>query len=72
VITAVPQLIPVTRPSDEIIGATAVLLLDQVPPDVGSVSVVVRPLHMLVVPAIAAGLGYTVIGEVIRQPVGKV
>jgi hypothetical protein len=53
-------------------GATAELLLVQLPPGVGSVSVVVRPLQMLVVPAIAAGLGYTVIGVVIRQPVGNV
>ena len=53
---ATPVMIPVLEPA----VATAVLLLDQVPPVIASVSSVVAPLHTAVVPNIAVGVGLTV------------
>ena len=60
-IVEVPAATPVTMPEEEPMVATEVLLLVHVPPLVASVSVVVWPVHTLVVPAIAAGVGFTVI-----------
>ena len=52
--------------------AIAVLLLLHTPPEVASVSVVVRPTHTFVVPPIAAGFGLTVKLVTAKQPVLRV
>jgi len=57
VIVVKPAVIPVTTPVPGFMVATDVVLLAHVPPGVGSVSVVVRPVHTLLVPAIAPGSG---------------
>lgn len=59
---------PVTMPV-ELIDAIAVLLLLHVPPLVALVSVVVLPTQVLAVPAIVAGVAFTVTINVERQPV---
>ena len=41
--------------------AIAVALLDQVPPDIPSVSVVVLPVQIVVMPVMGVGAGLTVI-----------
>lgn len=64
-----PADIPVVTPVDELIVATAVVLLLQVPDGVASLSAVVRPWHTVRVPAIAAGNGLTVNADVVIQPV---
>ena len=56
----VPNATPVKSPVVDPIVATAVLLLVHVPPVDELVRVVVEPLHTVVVPAIAAGEGFTV------------
>ena len=56
--TAVPAVTPVVTPDVLPIVATAVLLLLQVPPPL-LVRVVVNPTHMVVVPLIDPGLGFT-------------
>ena len=58
---------PVVEPT----VATAVLLLLHMPPGVTSLSVVEKPGQTLVVPVIDAGFGFTVTGETVLQPVGK-
>lgn len=70
VIMAVPAEIPFMVPPPAV--ATEVLLLDQVPPDVASRSVLVAPSHALVVPVIDAGRGVTVIDVEVEQPVPNV
>jgi len=49
--------------------ATEGRLLVQVPPGVGSTSVVVPPTHIFVVPTIAAGVAITLNDDVALQPV---
>ena len=56
----VPADTPITRPVDEPIVATGVMLLLQVPPVVASLSKVVAPTHTLAVPVIAGGPEVTV------------
>lgn len=67
---AVPAAPPVTVPATTV--ATVVLLLLHTPPVVVSVRAVVSPAHILLVPLIAAGLGFTVNEVVVIQPVGSV
>lgn len=50
---------------------TARLLLDQVPPEVVSDRVVVKPVQTSNVPLIGAGIGFTVTTIVAMHPVGK-
>ena len=57
VITAVQQAEPVVPP----IVTLPVVPLTQLPPAVASLKVMQLPLHILVPPVIAAGVGYTVI-----------
>ena len=71
---AFPAAMPVTIPVAELIVATAVLVLLHVPHAVASDKFVVRPVHTLVTPVIAAGVRFTVITCVVfaPQPVLKV
>lgn len=46
------------------------LLLVHIPPDVAELSVVVTPVHTVVVPVIVAGSAFTVIVLVARAPHG--
>ena len=57
---AVPADAPVTIPVDEPMPATPVELLDQTPPEVESVSVIVPPIHMGTEPTTEAGPPITV------------
>ena len=59
-IVLVPEETPVATPVVEIIVATVVVPLDQVPPEVRSVSAVVNPAQTERAPLIAAGNGFTV------------
>lgn len=68
---AVPADTPQTTPVEEPTVTVAELLL-HVPPGVPSVSVVHVPTHMLKVPDIADGLGFTVTGVVVKQPVDEI
>ncbi len=52
--------------------ATAVLLLNHVPPVVVLASVDVEPSQALNVPVIEAGLAFTVVDSLREQPVGSV
>ena len=63
---------PVRIPVDTPIVPTAVLLLLQVPPVVASVSVVVVPAQIGVVPIMPTGVGFTAITVVVLHPPGKV
>ena len=63
-----PDMMPVPVP----ILAIAVALLLQLPPVVPSVSVVVKPTHTALDPAMAAGNGLTVTVAVEKHPVGNV
>ena len=65
-----PELVTATPVADPIV-ATAVLLLLHVPPSDPSLNDVVTPAHTLVVPAIDAGIGLTVIGVAARHPVAN-
>ena len=67
-IVVVPAMRPETMPELVPTVATDILLLIHVPPP-ASLRAVVRPAHTLVVPVIADGKGFTVISEVIIQPV---
>ena len=67
----VPEVTPVTTPVAEPIVALA-LLIDQLPPVVPSLKVVVEPTQTLVVPVIEDGRALMVITEVMKQPVPKV
>ena len=53
-------------------GATIVLLLIHVPPEVTSVNAVVSPEHTAVAPIITPGNGFTITVVVAEQVVGKV
>jgi hypothetical protein len=55
---AVPALTPVINPVAELIVATPVLLLLQVPPLVALVKVVVAPTHIVFAPLIAGVLQF--------------
>jgi hypothetical protein len=55
VIIAVPAITPVTIPVREPTVAIVVLLLDQVPPPVESLNMVVEPTHTDVSPVIIGG-----------------
>lgn len=66
-ITAVPTEMPVTIPDDEPIIAFVLLLL-QVPPEEGLLSVVVCPIQTYEVPLIVPGIGYTVALTIARHP----
>ena len=61
VIVDVPANTPATTPVPDPIAALAGALLIHVPPDVPSVSVAVAPAQIAGLPAIAAGIGFTVI-----------
>jgi len=58
---------PVTIPEVPTV-AIAVLPLTHVPPGVASVSVTVEPTHTNAVPPIEAGVAFTVIVFIVRQP----
>ena len=69
---AVPPLIPVTvpvlLPTIAVVGAP----LLQEPPASGSVNVVVDPTHIVALPLMADGSGFTVTTAVAVQPKGNV
>ena len=65
---AVPADIPVTVPVVAPTVAVPAALLLQVPPLVAQASVVVAPTHIVVMPVMAAGAGFTVIGFTAVQP----
>ena len=58
-------------PDDDPMVALVTSLLLHVPPPVASLNVVENPLHIVNVPVIAAGTGFTVAAAVVMQPVGK-
>lgn len=68
---AVPVAIPVSMPDVKPIVATPVLLLPQEPPPVLLLSVEVVDWHIVVVPAIAEGVGLIVTIAVTWQPVAS-
>ena len=68
---AVPNVAPVTTPV-LLIGAMPGALLVHTPPGVMSLNVTVEPIHTLLLPLIAAGIGCTVAIAVMIQPVGNV
>jgi hypothetical protein len=72
VIVAVPEATPDTTPVDAPMAATAVLLLVQVPPPVVLVSIVVEPTQTVCVPAIFAGVAFTVTTDVLKQALASV
>ena len=63
-----PAVTPVTTPLELPTVARAVFPLVHVPPAVDDESVVVLPMHVCAVPAIAAGTGLTVTSRVLKQP----
>jgi hypothetical protein len=66
----VPADTPVTLPAELTLATDVLLLVHDTMPDVLLVSVVLRPMHMVVLPATdAAGLGLTVNTSVFAQPV---
>jgi hypothetical protein len=71
VIFTVPAATPVTTPLPVTV-AVAVLLLLHVPPETASLSVVVEPTHVNIVPVIAVAGPETVIVAVLAQPVDSV
>ena len=71
VIVAPPAETPVAMPAPDM-DAIEVLLLLHVPPAVASLSGTEYPMHIDVLPVIAAGKGLTVITVVAKQPVGNV
>ena len=68
---AVPRLTPVTTPPAST-EPTAGRVLLQVPPVVASASEVVLPIHICGLPVMGSVGGFTFIGAVTKQPVGKV
>lgn len=64
----VPAETPVTTPVPEITVATAVLLLDHVPPEFGLPKVVLLPAHTVADPVIAPGVWFTVTTEPTGDP----
>lgn len=69
-VVATATLPPVTTPVPGTTGAIADGVLVHVPPAVASLSVVVLPVHTVVVPVIAAGNGLTVMTADTLQPLG--
>ena len=67
-ITTLPVALPLTTPVADPIGAIALLLLLQVPPDVASLSTALPPTQILDGPLTGAGLTLTVTGAVVVQP----
>ena len=67
VMAAVPAVIPVTTPVDEMVAADRLPLI-HVTPGVASVSVIIDPAHTLPAPVIAAGVAFTVTVAVTVQP----
>jgi hypothetical protein len=63
-----PTLTDVTNPVLEFTVATAGLAIDHVPPGVGSVAVVVDPLHIAAALAIGSGNGLVVTVAVTKHP----
>ena len=63
---------PVAIPVAEPIVATATFADAHMPPEVASLSVVVPPLHITVVPVMGAGLGLTVMVVLVVQPAVEV
>jgi hypothetical protein len=70
VMLVVPAAMLVTMPVLTPIVATPTDDDDHEPPP-ASVSVVLCPVHIVVIPEIAAGSGFTVIMEVVEQPVAR-
>jgi hypothetical protein len=68
----VPAVTPVIIPVVDPAVATVVLLLLHRPPPTPSVSVVVRPVHIDVIPVIGVGEELTVTVVVVEHPVGNV
>lgn len=66
-----PAVSPLTTPVDAPIVATAVLLLAHVPPATAQLSVVVVPVHNVVLPVIA-GRAVTLTVVDLPQPVGSI
>ena len=66
-----PAVTPPTMPS-EVTVAMLVEPLDHVPPGDASVKVVVAPTHMLAVPEILAGVGFTITEPTTKHPVDNV
>ena len=56
----VPDVTPVTTPEAVTVATDVVLLVQDVPPVVASVSTVVAPAHIAVVPEIGATAAFTV------------
>jgi len=71
VIIGIPAFNPVRTPVEGTIDASAGLLLVHVPPDGVELSVVVKPVHTVIVPVIADGLALTVITAEVVHPVGN-
>ena len=71
VIVGLPAATPPTIPVDPTV-ARSVLLLIHVPPPTPSVNGVVWPTHTVVLPPIRVGAWFTVIIDVVTQPVGIV
>lgn len=69
--TDVPPETPVTTPVPETTVATAVLPLLHVPPP-ASVSETVNPGHVIMVPVMAPGAGFTVTVVTVKHPVDNV
>ena len=65
----VPATMPVNIPEVEPTVTEDILLLVQVPPPVASLRLAVKPTQTNGVPDMAAGTGYTVTTDVVRQPV---
>jgi hypothetical protein len=59
-------------PDEDAAVATLTLLLLHVPPAVASVNSVLLPAHTKEDPAIGAGTAFTLIMEIVAQPVGSV
>ena len=72
VTNAVPDDTPVTNPDREPIVATDTGAMLHIPPEAGSVRVVVSPWHTCNVPPIGDGRLCTVTGKFAVQPVGKI
>lgn len=60
---------PVQTPVPATTVACAVLLLDQLPPAVPQLTLVLEPTHTENVPVMVLGLAFTVTGVIAKQPV---
>jgi hypothetical protein len=68
-ITAVPAATPLIKPATLPVAATAVLLLDHVPPPVSVLRVMLLPTHTDALPDMGDGPGVTVTLRVVKHPV---